>query len=61
MSEEIQPPAPKCPKHRIFMQFFSGVWPRRFYYCPECHDHWRECGEDRDGQTRLMTAFLASS
>ena len=50
-------PSPKCPKHRIFMKFKGGKWPRRFYFFPECRDHWRECGTDIDGQTKVMTAF----
>jgi hypothetical protein len=38
------PPAPKCPQHRIFMQYQYGDYPYRFFLCPECNDHWRECG-----------------
>jgi hypothetical protein len=44
MPENTGPPAPKCPTHKIFMQFKYGEFPHRWYYCPTCHDHWIECG-----------------
>lgn len=44
MSATPGPPAPKCPAHKIFMQYKHGKFPGRWYYCPECHDHWKECG-----------------
>ncbi len=51
------PPLPKCPRHRVFMQYHSGEFPRRFVFCPECNDYWKECGENFDHQIRIYPAF----
>ncbi len=50
------PPAPKCPTHEIFMRFKSGQFPRRYYLCPCCRDHWQETGET-DGRVGLTRVF----
>ena len=50
------PPTPKCPQHKCFMQFHSGTHPYRWFYCPVCRDHWVEQGSFR-GQTELGKAF----
>jgi hypothetical protein len=51
------PPLPKCPRHRVFMQYHSGEFPRRFVFCPECNDYWKECGENYDHQILIYPAF----
>jgi hypothetical protein len=50
------PPGPRCKIHRCDMFYVYGQFPLRWFYCPECRLHWKECGISL-GTVDLKPAF----
>ena len=53
-------PLPKCPIHKVFMQYRAWNFPQRLVYCPECNDHWHEIGWE-NYQVKLKPLFGRAS
>ena len=51
------PPAPNCRKHHRKMHYVHGQFPYRWFYCPGCRCHWKECGTIL-GMVELKPAFM---
>jgi len=51
------PPPAYCREHHRFMRYDRGQFPRRWFFCPGCGFHWRECGESL-GVIVLRPAFV---
>jgi hypothetical protein len=50
-------PIPKCPVNGYHhMKYRGGLHPRRWFYCFQCNEYWREMGESL-GRTMIAKAF----